>query len=117
MQQADTSTSSTSPSSTLAMRVVRLIAFGIPPLGGFVCAWVALQWGRPFADRVDHLSWLGVAIGLSLITSMALTVIISRVLPLTRLYDMANNFEAELDSRFRTALRAGNAPAGLVAGW
>ena len=116
MQQADTSTSSTSPSSTLAMRVVRLIAFGIPPLGGFVCAWVALQWGRPFADRVDHLSWLGVAIGLSLITSMALTVIISRVLPLTRLYDMANNFEAELDSRFRTALRAGNARTVLKSG-
>ncbi len=111
MHQAD---SATTP--TTAMKIVRLIAFGVPPLGGFLCAWTALQWGRPFADRVDHYSWLGVAVGLSLVTSMALSVVISRVLPLTRLYDMANNFEEELDSRFRSALRAGNARTILKSG-
>ena len=110
MQQANTTSTSN------ATRLVRLIAFIVPPIGGFLCAWAALKWGEPFADRTDQLSWISVAIALAVITSLALSVALSRVLPLTRLYDLANNFEEELDSRFRTALRAGNAKSVLRSG-
>lgn len=99
-----------------AERIVRLLMFIIPALLGFLAAFLILRAGRPYPWRSEYMNWLVMAIGSSILVSLFSSLALGHLLPLTKLYDLANNFPGELDSRFKSALRAGNPKTELKRG-
>jgi len=91
-----------------AERIVRILMFVIPALLGFLAAHFILRAGRPYPWRSEYMNWLVMAIGVSILVSLVASLALSRALPLTKLYDIANDFPGELESRFKSTLRAGN---------
>jgi hypothetical protein len=62
------------------------------------------------------MNWLVMAIGTSILVSLLASIALARLLPLTKLYDLANDFPGELESRFKSTLRAGNSRTELKRG-
>ncbi|MBT8242069.1 MAG: HD-GYP domain-containing protein [Acidimicrobiales bacterium] len=99
-----------------AARIVKVIAFLIPAFAGFVVAVLVLHNAKPFDDNRDYFTWVLSAVLLSIIASFIVSMLIQRILPLTRLYESASNFDEEIHDRFRTTLRAGNPKKMLKTG-
>lgn len=91
-----------------AARAVKVIAFLIPALAGFMVAVLVLHNAKPFESNRDYFTWVLSAVLLSIITSFIVSMLVQRILPLTRLYESASNFDEEVHDRFRATLRAGN---------
>lgn len=92
-----------------ADRLLKLTAFLVPAVGSFIIAMLLLRYGKPFDDRLDFGIWVLTVVVIAIVVAKALSILVERALMYTRLYSMASNFNEEMDSRFRSALRAGSA--------
>lgn len=99
-----------------AEQIVRVLMFIVPALLGFLAAFFIIRAGRPYPWRSEYMNWLVMAIGVSILVSLVASIVLGRLLPLTKLYDMANDFPGELESRFKSTLRAGNSKTELKRG-
>ena len=69
---------------TAAARLIRILAFVVPAVAGFVSVVFLLRWGRPFSSSADYWQWVGTALVISVIISSAIGVLMRGVFRLTR---------------------------------
>ncbi|MGI9604709.1 MAG: HD-GYP domain-containing protein [Acidimicrobiales bacterium] len=86
---------------------LKIIAFVVPSLAGFIVAFVLLRVVRPFDTGTIRTSWIVLAVLAAVGSSLLVSRELNRTLPRTRLYRMANDFGSAVDDRYRAVLLAG----------
>lgn len=91
-----------------ASLTVKVLVFVVPALVGFMVAYSAIQLVSPFNNLTEWLAWVGVALVVSMATSLFVGDVFRRMIGETRLSKRANAFDTQVEQVFGETLRAGS---------
>ncbi len=87
---------------------LRIGGFLVPAAVGFLLAYMILLIMGPYTTTIEWLSWLLIAIVVSLAASVVTGDIVRSAIRRTRLYRDSSRFDTEVDQLFGTYLREGS---------